>query len=50
MKALRTLVVEDDAILGELLAKTLEVSAMRSAPWRPMSPKRWPPLPIGARI
>ena len=24
MKALRTLVVEDDAILGELLAKTLE--------------------------
>jgi len=66
MKALRTLVVEDDAIIGALLAETLEglghtvcavernvanaVSATRSAPWRGMSPTRWPPLRITARI
>ena len=51
MKALRTLVVEDDAMIGGLLAETLEgLGHARSAPWRPMSPKQWPPLRIGARI
>ena len=42
MKALRILVVEDDVMIGGLLAETLEDLGHSSAPWRPTPPMRWP--------
>ena len=42
MNALRTLVVEDDAMIAGLLAETLEGLGYWVCAVRPMSPMRWP--------
>ena len=51
MNALRTLIVEDDAMIAGLLAETLEgLGHGVLSPSRPMSPVRWPPHRAGDRI